>query len=87
MDMTTFGRALRRFWPLSLAVFVATVVVGFTVATSGGPSYSSTATLSVSPNPAVVNGDEQVAYEIPVIVERLSRARSAPSCASNSATK
>ena len=37
-------------------------------ARAGGPTYSSTAIVSVAPNPADPNGIDQVEYEVPVIV-------------------
>jgi Mrp family chromosome partitioning ATPase len=69
MDLNDLRRALRRFWIPSAAVFCLTVVAGYVAATSGGPSFVSTSTIAVTPNPAEPGGIERVNFEIPVIVE------------------
>jgi Mrp family chromosome partitioning ATPase len=69
MDLNDLRRALRRFWIPSAAVFCLTVVAGYVAATSGGPSFVSTSTIAVTPNPAESGGIERVNFEIPVIVE------------------
>lgn len=72
MDLTDLRRALRRFWVLSLLTFVATVALGLVLATSGGSTYESTATVAVSPNPAEGGSVQGTEFEIPTIVEILT---------------
>ncbi|HWM20657.1 MAG TPA: hypothetical protein VNO51_13280 [Ilumatobacteraceae bacterium] len=69
MDLNDLRRALRRFWIPSAAVFCLTVVAGYFAATSGGPSFVSTSTIAVTPNPAETDSIDRVNFEIPVIVE------------------
>jgi Mrp family chromosome partitioning ATPase/capsular polysaccharide biosynthesis protein len=69
MDLNDFGKAVRRFWPICLAVLALCVALGYAIATVSGPTYRSSVTLSIAPNPAEVGSVEQVQFELPAVVE------------------